>query len=349
MHVKLKCCDDRFATNSQYIFHALDWVERNTVASSVHFAERKQFQSEINVGQLLNHNNVRWMISDDQIFSSFKNIRGTPQYFHNMLLDGLAKTRQFGVYTFFLTSSAAEFHWTEIIQVVGRQYAQTQTGEQVNAMDWSTKVNLKQNPVTVARQIDYVFKQLWGKVILSGMHPTGQILNFDDQREFQNRGTEHIHAPIHIVDFPKIDENEDCEVAFINYCISCALLNETKYPEISNLVKKVQSHHHTTICRKKKGVACRFNAPWAPADKTRIVRSDEKIDETIVKQSKKLIDKVLFYIVTISDVSDVTLSEILGECGVTTEQYDNALGCVEKKVSILYKQKSKTAKRQMIC
>ena len=53
-------------------------------------------------------------------------------------------------------------------------------------MDWSTKVNyLKRNPVTVARQIDYVFKQLWGKVILSGMHPIGQILNFDDQREFK--------------------------------------------------------------------------------------------------------------------------------------------------------------------
>ena len=27
------------------------------------------------------------------------------------------------------------------------------------------------------------------------------------------------------------------------------------------------------------------------------------------------------------------------ESGVTPEQYDNALGCVEKKVSILYKQK----------
>ena len=52
------------------------------------------------------------------------------------------------------------------------------TDEQV---DWSTKVNcLKRIPVTVARQIDYVFKQLWGKVILSGMHPIGQILKFDD-------------------------------------------------------------------------------------------------------------------------------------------------------------------------
>ena len=32
-------------------------------------------------------------------------------------------------------------------------------------------------------------------------------------------------------------------------------------------------------------------------------------------------------------------SEILGECGVTAEQYDKALGCVGKKVSILYKRK----------
>ena len=48
---------------------------------------------------------------------------------------------------------------------------------------------------------------------------------------------------------------------------------------------------------------------------------------------------MLSYIVAITDLPDVTLSEILEECGVTGEQYDNALGCVEKMVSILYKQK----------
>ena len=118
VHARLKCCDGRFAANPQHIFHALDSIERITVASSVHFAERKQFQSEINVGQLVNLSNVRRMTSDDQILSSFKNIRGTSQYFHNMLLDVLAKTRRFGVHTFSLTCSAAEFHWSEIIQVV---------------------------------------------------------------------------------------------------------------------------------------------------------------------------------------------------------------------------------------
>ena len=63
----------------------------------------------------------------------------------------------------------------------------------------------------------------------------------------------------------------------------------------------------------------KFNALWASSDKTRIV-----------KQRKKLIEKVLSYIVTVSDLSDVTLSEILEEYGATADQYDNALWCVEK-------------------
>ena len=157
MHVRLRCCGDRFAANPEYILHGLDCIKINDIASSVCFVERKQFQSEINIGQLVNHDNVRRMISDDQIFSSFQSITGTIQYFHNMLVDVIAKIRQFGVYTFFLTCFVAEFY-------------------------------LKRNPITVARQINYVFKQLFGKGILSVMHCTGQILHFDNRRESQNRG-----------------------------------------------------------------------------------------------------------------------------------------------------------------
>ena len=84
-----------------------------------------------------------------------------------------------------------------------------------------------------------------------------------------------MHVSIHIVDAPKIDENEDSEVVeFIDKDITCALPDATKYPEMSNLVKKVQTHHHTTACRTKKRVASRFNAPWAPSYKTGIVRSE---------------------------------------------------------------------------
>ena len=77
-----------------------------------------------------------------------------------------------------------------------------------------------------------------------------------------------MHAPVHIVD-EKIDENEDSEVTeFINKYITCALPEQTKYPEMSNLVKKVQTDHLSSTCRKKKGLVGRFNAPWTPSDKT---------------------------------------------------------------------------------
>ena len=126
-------------------------------------------------------------------------------------------------------------------------------------MDWSKKERyLTRNPAAVARQIGYIFKQLWGKVVLSGMHPAGQILNFDDKREFQNRVTEALYALIHIADAPKIDENEESEVVrFIDKYITCALPDDRKYPELSNLVKKVKTRYHATTCGKKKGIACR--------------------------------------------------------------------------------------------
>ena len=170
-----------------------------------------------------------------------------------------------------------------------------------------------------------------GKVILSGMHPIGQILNFDDRREFQNRGTEHMQAPIHVVDAAKIDENNDSEVIeFIDKYITCALPDEEKYPEMNKLVRKVQTHHHTTTCRKKKG----FNAPWTPSMETRIVRCEGNIDEMKVKSSKKLTEKVLSYIVKLDDLLHVIQSGSLGKCGVTEEQYNSALSCLEKKVSV---------------
>ena len=52
-----------------------------------------------------------------------------------MLLDVLAKIRWFGGYTSFLSCSAAELHWAEIIQVVSHQYGEILTDEQVNAID----------------------------------------------------------------------------------------------------------------------------------------------------------------------------------------------------------------------
>ena len=261
IHSRLKNCDKRYSENPQYIFYCLDWLEKEIVNSTKQFVQRKQYQSDISAGQLMNVDHVRNMISDDQIYASFKNVRGTPQYYHNMMLDVLAKIRQYGTYTFFLTCSAAEFHWPEVIQACARQYQKNLTGEEVNNIDWQTKVSyLKRDPVTAAEQINYIFKKLYNCVLLSKMHPIGEIINYDDRREYQNRGTEHMHVPLHVLDAPTISEDDDRNdsivVSFVEKYITCSLPDEATYPNLHQLVKQVQTHSHTTTCRKKRGATC---------------------------------------------------------------------------------------------
>ena len=344
IHSRLKNCNMKYAEDPQYLFYCLDWHEKEVVSSTKQFVLRKRFQSDVSVGQLTNTGNVRNMIRDNQLYASFKNVRGTPQYFHNMLLDVLAKVRQFGTPTFFLTWSAAEFKWPEVIQVVARRYGETLTVEDIENMSWNDKLKyLQRNPVLVARQIDYIFKQVWGKVILGGMHPIGQILDFEEKREFQGRGNEHPHASVHVQNAPKIldddDSNDDDVIEFIDRYITCSLPDEEQYPELFSLVKAVQTHHHKSSCRKKKGVTCRFNAPWPPSENTRIIRGDQDLDKRVVQESKKILDKVLLQITQIDNLSDVTVGEILDMCDITEEQYDEALQNMQKKLCIVYKRK----------
>ena len=89
------------------------------------------------------------------------------------------------------------------------------------------------------------------------------ILQYDEKREFQSRGAEHLHAVIHVTDAPEIDENHDDKViSFIDKYITCSLPDKNRYSKLNYLVGKVHTHHHTITFRKKKGVTCRFSAPW---------------------------------------------------------------------------------------
>ena len=135
--------------------------------------------------------------------------------------------------------------------------------------------------------MDHKFKVVLGRtVLMSGMNPIGQILNYDSKREFQLRGREHPHCSFYIMNAPRIDEKNDSEVTtFIDKYIRCLILNEKEYPALNKLVNKVQQHRRTFICRKRKGVTCRFIAPWSPSDEIQIV-CDTNVNEKELKRSK---------------------------------------------------------------
>ena len=95
-------------------------------------------------------------------------------------------------------------------------------------------------------------------------------------------------------------------VEFIFNYFTCSRPDGRKYPEISHLIRKVQTHHHTTTFRRRNDARCIFNAPWPPSLKTRVVWSEENLNKAKVRESKRLAEKVLSYIVTMNSRSDAT-------------------------------------------
>lgn len=80
------------------------------------------------------------------------------------------------------------------------------------------------------------------------MHPIDQIWNFNSSREYQGRGTEHVQAPLHVEDAPILMKTT--VIAFIDHYVTYSVQTKKRYSELYNLVKTVQSHSHTQICKK---------------------------------------------------------------------------------------------------
>lgn len=154
------------------------------------------------------------MFKDDEMFASFKHIRCTPQYWKEMqhdtdLIPSLYLAR---LHTFIDQSSSRllQNNMANIMILI--------TLQQKTKRNW-----LARNPVTIARHIDFIFRKLWGNVILSGLHPVGQILNYDIRKEMQSRATAHFHSAVHVKEAPIIDKNSDEEViSFVDKYVRCS-------------------------------------------------------------------------------------------------------------------------------
>lgn len=60
-------------------------------------------------------------------------------------------------------------------------------------------------------------------------------------------------------------------IDYIDKTIFSTVPNEKDDPELSTLVKRIQTHHHSTYCSKSNRYSCRFDFPKPCIQKTRIV------------------------------------------------------------------------------
>ena len=77
---------------------------------------------KITAGHLQNPAVLEQLARNVQAYKFLKNVRGLPAYWQDPLYDVLAILQILGVPTWFLTLSAADLHWPEMMQAVAVQF-----------------------------------------------------------------------------------------------------------------------------------------------------------------------------------------------------------------------------------
>ena len=86
-----------------------------------------------------------------------------------------------GIPTWFLTLSAADMKWPEVIQAIAKQYRTIYTEDEVLALPWQMKsMWLRSNPVTAARMLQYRLETFVTTFLKSSAEPIGCIAEYSD-------------------------------------------------------------------------------------------------------------------------------------------------------------------------
>lgn len=275
------------------------------------------------VADMLDENTINQVTRLDEGYKIFRSIRGSPPYFEQKKKDVFAMIRQLGLPTWFVSLSAADTHWPDLLQCLSKLVDNKDlTYEQVDQLDWPNKTRLVQSdPVTCVRYFDHRVQVFIYNVLKSQHEPLGKISDFFYRVEFQQRGSPHIHMLLWVQNAPIFDDDTDKTVAsYIDKYITCTSSVHTNVMKYVDL----QRHKHSKSCRKKGKAICRFGFPHAPINTTQILRPlTTDTDENSTNEQNY--DKIINMLKEMKDGSEKSFEEMLNELKLTEEEYITAL------------------------
>lgn len=136
-----------------------------------------------------NHDQLNYIVRHNEGFYVFKQLRNSPPYLEARKKDVFAMIRQLGLPTWFMSFSAADTRWNDLIRALEvlndhKEY----THADIESMTWAEKTKLIQkDPITCTRYFDDRFRTFLNTVLQSDHHPVGIIQDFFYRVEFQLR------------------------------------------------------------------------------------------------------------------------------------------------------------------
>ena len=322
--------DGRFAKNIEYLFCAQYASDLKQVQSEANIAlritkGRTLSGQRLNVGMLKKPEVLNNLVRTEQAYKFLRHIRGSPAYWQHELYEVMAMLRVLGIPTWFLTLSAADLHWPEMIQAVGLQIGNIFSDEDVLKMTWKEKSDyLQNNPVTGVRMFHSRTESFLTEYVYSSENPLGQVTDHVIKIEFQARGSPHAHCLLWVKGAPKIDvDSDEIVCAFIDkYVNSMVPPDNDDNREMRNLLLHFETHAHSQYCRRNG--KCRFGFTKAPSPRTLISREQDCVEDI---QNQKRPQEILSKIHSTLESwgHDISFSDLLCKSGVGEEEYVNCL------------------------
>ena len=131
-------------------------------AISTHL-RKGSINQNLTAGQVLESDIIGKLINSDEAYKVLAQDRSSPAYWNARMKDLMAMIRQLGVPTFFLTLSAAETHWTELLVILAKVVQnRIITEEEARDMPYVEKCELiRSDPVTCSRYFEHRFRELF--------------------------------------------------------------------------------------------------------------------------------------------------------------------------------------------
>jgi hypothetical protein len=335
--------DSRAVGRSDYILFMAKKLELLKMTGNISICLRKKRLNNgkpITAGDLLNQHFVAGVIQDDNAYRVLDGVRSSCTHWHQEKLKVLAMVRQFGLPSLFITLSAAETQWLELLVILkdvndGLAITENEAAE----MSYNEKARLIQaNPVVCARYFDMRFREL-KKTWHCADGPFGgyAVTHYYYRVEFQQRGSPHVHMLLWLSDCPVYtpsnSQSQKNVCSFIDSIISCSSAGR-----LESLIP-LQTHRHTRTCRKRYNKKCRFGIPFYPMDSTCVLDplpedylEEERLNLTVtlnsIREDIENIDR---------DRTDVSFNNFLQALNISHDIYLLAIRSSLKKSQVFLK------------
>ena len=203
---------------------------------------------KITAGMLQNPTTLQQLVQTAQAYRFLKNIRGSPAYWQHELYDILAMLHSLGILKWFLTLSAADLPWPEMMQAVALLLGRRLSRDDVLKMNIAQRSTyLQQNPITGVCMFQHRLQSFFSQYLLNEAHPLGDITDYVIKREFQMKVSPQAHCLLWVKDVPKINQDSDDDVCrFIDKYIT-AMMSKGVFERENdvNVMKSLQKHTHS--------------------------------------------------------------------------------------------------------